>query len=134
MIEEADELPAAMAILVRANHLAIEDIERGEKSRSAVALINVCLTLPQAGPQRRYRGSPIQCLNLAFLIDTQHQCVFGRVQVQTNYIPDFFSEAAIIRRFEALNPVRLNTVPLPGDRQSPGNSELVCQRAEPGMP
>src|SRR4051794_29727436 len=128
MIEEPDELPGAMAVLARANHLTIENVECGEKSCGAVALVIVSLTLRQAGPQREYWGSPIQCLNLALLIHTQHQRAFGRVQVQTHYISHFLFEAGIIGQFEALNPVRLNIAPLPDAMDDrPRNTEVVRQ-------
>ncbi len=49
MIEEAYELPAAVAILTGANDLAVEDIERGKQGRGAMALVVVSLTFGQAG-------------------------------------------------------------------------------------
>jgi hypothetical protein len=51
MIEELYELPAAMAILVRADDFAVQNIESGEQSGRAIALAFVIarLTLRQAG-------------------------------------------------------------------------------------
>src|SRR5579862_4038859 len=45
MVEEPDELPAAVPVLTGANHLAIEDVECSEKSRRAMALIIFSLAL-----------------------------------------------------------------------------------------
>ncbi len=53
VIEEFDELPAAMPILAGADHLAIQYVESGEQSRRAMALVVVGLPFRQAGPQGR---------------------------------------------------------------------------------
>jgi hypothetical protein len=55
MIEKPDELPAAMAILTGADDFSVEDIERGEQGRGAMAFVVVRLALRQAGPQRKER-------------------------------------------------------------------------------
>ena len=41
MIQELHELPAAMALLTSADDFAIQDIERGEQSGSAIAFVVV---------------------------------------------------------------------------------------------
>jgi hypothetical protein len=50
VIQETNELASAMAFLTGADHLAIEDVTRGEQSRRAVTLVTVGLSLRQAGP------------------------------------------------------------------------------------
>ena len=130
MVEEPDELPAAVAILTGANYLAIENVERGEKGRCSMAFVVVCLALWQARPQRENRGSPIQSLNLALLIYTQHQSALGRVQIQTNNIPDLLFEARIVGQFETLYPMWLNIVPFPDAMNNrPRHPEPVRQHS-----
>jgi hypothetical protein len=53
VVQKSDELPAAVAILTGANDLAVEDIERSEQGRGAVAFVVVRLTLRQTGTQGR---------------------------------------------------------------------------------
>ena len=53
VVQKSDELPAAVAILSGANDLAVEDIERSEQGRGAVAFVVVRLTLRQTGTQGR---------------------------------------------------------------------------------
>ena len=55
MIQETHKVAAAMAFLARADHFPIEDIERGKQGSGAVALVVVCLSFRQAGPQRQDR-------------------------------------------------------------------------------
>ena len=52
VIQEANELAAAMALLAGADHFAIEDIEGSEQGRCAVTLVIVGLPLRQAGTRR----------------------------------------------------------------------------------
>ena len=76
MIEKLDELSAAMAILASADDFAIQNIECGEQSGSAMASVIVRLTLWQAGSQRKEGSGAIHSLNLAFLVHTQYQGAF----------------------------------------------------------
>ena len=50
MIEELHELPAAVAMLTSTDHFSIQNVERGEQSGGAVALVVVRLAFWQAGP------------------------------------------------------------------------------------
>ncbi len=81
MIQEPDELAAAVAVLAGPDHLAIEDVESGEQSRRAVTLVVVGLPFRQARTQGKNRRRAIQCLDLALLIHAQHQRSVGWVQV-----------------------------------------------------
>src|SRR4051812_11636628 len=59
VIEEAYELTTAVALLTRADHLAVEDIKSGEQSRGAVTLVIVRLPLRQSRTQRENRRRAI---------------------------------------------------------------------------
>ncbi len=46
-----------------------------------MASVIVCLTLRQAGSQRKEGSGAIQSLDLAFLVHAQYQSAIGRIQV-----------------------------------------------------
>jgi hypothetical protein len=48
------------------DHFAIENVEGGEESRGSMAFVIVCLTLTQAGSQRKNRGCTIERLYRLF--------------------------------------------------------------------
>jgi len=96
MIQELHKLTAAMALLAGADDLAVENMECGKQSCGAVALVVVCLPFWQAGPQRKNGCGAIQCLNLAFLINTQDQSAVRRIQIQAYDVAHFFLEARIL--------------------------------------
>ena len=85
-----------MAILTSADHFAVENIECGEQSSCAMALIIVRLTLRQAWAQRQNGSSAVQSLNLALFIHAQYQGTFGRIQIQANDVPDLFFKVRIV--------------------------------------
>src|SRR5882762_6841674 len=70
---------------------------QGRKERGrAMALVFVCKasersTVGQANPALR----PLQRLNAGLLIDTEHQRVLGRVQIEPNHISRFAAELRI---------------------------------------
>jgi hypothetical protein len=56
VVEKPCELAAAMTIPAGSDHFAVQDIERGEQSGSAVTFIVVRLTFRQARPQGNDRS------------------------------------------------------------------------------
>lgn len=56
-------------------------------------------------PERRHRLGMLQGLSLAFLIHRQRQSVLGRIQIQPNYVVQFFDEERIGGESEALGKV-----------------------------
>lgn len=60
-----------------ADHLTAGDVQRREQRRCAVAHVVVGTPFRNAGGQRQDRLGTIQRLNLALLVDAQHQR-FGR--------------------------------------------------------
>src|SRR5580658_2394251 len=69
LIQESDELLAAMARQATADDLAIQDIEGGEQGGGPVPLVVVCLAFRQSRPQGQDRSGSVQGLNLALFID-----------------------------------------------------------------
>ena len=69
-------------------------------------------------PQRplfsgRPRLGSVQCLNLIFLIHTQHDGLLELVQIQPDHVPHFLQELRIARQPECLYKMRLQIVGLP---------------------
>ena len=60
-----------------------------------------------AEPHGQHRLGAIQCLNLALLIDREHDGVVGRVQIEANHIAHLFDEEWVGGEFETLAAVRL---------------------------
>ena len=73
--------------------------------------------------QRQAWLRPIQCLNLALLVDREHQRVLRRIQVQADYIFQLLHELRIPAQLERAIQVRLQTVTPP---DTPN-----CSRTEP---
>jgi hypothetical protein len=52
----------------------------------------------------------IEGLDSAFLIDAQHQRLFGRVEIKSDDILNLFGELRIVRQLEGLRQVRFEPV------------------------
>lgn len=67
LVEEFDELFAAMARQATTNDLAIEDIEGGQQSGGSVPLVIVRLAFRQSRPQGQKGSGSVQRLDLALV-------------------------------------------------------------------
>ena len=83
-----------------ADHLAGAEVQRGEEARGAVALVVVGGALGRPGPHRQDRLGAIERLDLALLIDAQHDGALGRVEVQTDDVADLLHELRILGELE----------------------------------
>ena len=72
-VEETEKLLVAVALHAAPEHGAVEDIESGEQCSDAVADVVVGHGAGLARLDRQARLGPIQGLDLAFLIDREHQ-------------------------------------------------------------
>ena len=70
-VEKADELLMPMTLHVGADHLAVENVQRGEQRRRAVSLVIVGHGSGAALFQRQARLGAVERLNLA------HMGIFG---------------------------------------------------------
>jgi hypothetical protein len=80
LIEQAQELEpflVTMPFLTKAVDLAIGCIESGKQRRRAIAFVVVRHGLAATALERESGLGAIQSLDLAFLVYTQHQRVFG---------------------------------------------------------
>ena len=70
-VEEAAELPGAMAGEALADDLADLHVERGEQRERAMPLVVVGAALGLAGPHRQERLGAVERLDLALLVDAR---------------------------------------------------------------
>src|SRR5262249_24261346 len=92
LVEEADEFLMSMALHVAADNGAVEDIEGGEQRGRAVALVVV---RHRSGATRLHwqsRLGAIESLDLALLVDREDDGVGGRVDIETDHIPELVGE------------------------------------------
>ena len=67
----------------------------------------------QPGHHRQHRRGPIQRLDLGFLVHTEHQRLFRRIQVQPDDVADLVDELWVIADLEGVDQVRLEPECLP---------------------
>lgn len=96
----------AVAGLTLGDDLAVLHIERGEQCGRAVAHIVVGDAFDVAQAHRQNRLCPLQRLNLAFLVDAEHQRFVRRVEVEPDDVAHFFDKEGIVRQLEGFAPMR----------------------------
>src|SRR6201981_2218012 len=93
-----------------ADDLAVEDVERGEKGRRAVPLIIMSRRAAATALHRQPRLSAVERLDLALLIDRQHQYVLRRIDIEADDILHLGGKFRVARQLEGAHPMRLQTV------------------------
>ena len=108
----------AMAAETFADDSAFQHIERGEKGRGAMAHVIVSHGAATSSFHGQARLSPIQGLNLRFLIHTEDQRFVRRIEIEADDIGELFDKLLVARKFEGSHAVRLQAmaVPYAGDR------------------
>jgi len=77
------------------------------KRGRAVAFVVMGVSLGLAWAHRQQRLRAIQRLDLAFLVDTQHQSTLGRIEVEADNVSYLLDELGICRKLEGLAAMRL---------------------------
>ena len=111
-----------MARHAAADHRAIEHVERCEQRGRAVALVVVRHGAGAALLHRQARLAAVECLDLALLVDRQHQGLVGRVEVKADDIHHLGGEVRIAGQLEAFDQMRLQLV-RPPDPLHRGNAD-----------
>jgi hypothetical protein len=109
-IEEADELLMAVALHAAADDLAIEYVERGEQRGGAVALVIVGHSAGAAFLHRQAGLGAVECLDLALLVDREHDGVGRRINVEADHVAQLVDELRIGGELELPHPVRAQPV------------------------
>ena len=116
LVEEADELLMPMLLHAAPDDLAFEDVEGGEQGSGAVALIVVGHGGGAPLLQRQARLSAVERLDLALLIDREHDGMLRRIDIEPDHVMQLIDEVGIIREFELPNAMRLQPVRSPDAR------------------
>lgn len=72
------------------DQFALKIILRCEQRDRAVAGVIKGFCLDMADRQMQLRLRSLQCLNRTSFVAAEHQCLVGRIQIQTDDIPEFF--------------------------------------------
>jgi hypothetical protein len=112
-VEEADELLVAMPSYAASDHGSVEEVERGEQSGRAVALVIMGHRTAFPGLERQARLRAVERLDLALLVDRDDHHVLGRVHVEADDVLDLLGELRIVGALEGANAMRLQPVRLP---------------------
>lgn len=111
--KEADELPMAMLLHAAADDDSVQNIERGEQGGRAVSLVIVDHGPAFSGFERQAGLCAVERLDLALLIDGDHDGVSRRVHVEANDILDLLGELWIGRPLECSDAMLLEAMLLP---------------------
>lgn len=83
ILEETQELLMAVPVLKEPGHLPGDDLQSSEQDAGAMANVAVATSLVMTRFHRTHLLDAIQLLGLGLLIDTQHDHVNRRIQIQT---------------------------------------------------
>ena len=134
LLEEREEfLVAVPRVAGIGGDLPGGHLQGGEQGGGAVPLVVMGAALGQAGAQRQHRRGPVQGLDLALLIDADHDGVVRRRQVQARPRRGSSPPARVGAELEGLDPVRLQAplAPDPGHRRE---RDAQLRGQEPGRP
>jgi len=109
-IEEADELLMPVPLHAAADDLAFEHVEGGKQRGRAIALVVMGEGTATAGLQRQAGLGAIECLDLRFLVDAEHDRVRRRIDIEADDIPQLGHELGVARQLELTDPMGLQAV------------------------
>jgi len=112
-IEKTNEFLMPMALHTATDHRAVENVEGGEQSRRAVALVIVRERAQTSGFHRQTGLGAIQRLDLRFLINREHDGMSRWVDVEANDVPKLAGEVDVIRQLEGADPMGHETMGFP---------------------
>src|SRR5271167_2783612 len=107
MLQKAQEFLMAMARLALGDDSPVDDVERREERRSAVAKVVVSHSLDITEPHRQHRLGALQGLHLTLLVHAQYQRVVRRIEIKPNDVAHLFDEKRVGGELKALAPMRL---------------------------
>ena len=112
-VQKSNEFLMTMTLHVAADDRAVEDVEGGEQRRGAIPLVIVCHGSEPALLQRQAWLGAIEGLNLALLVDRQHDGMGRRIDIEPDNVAQLGDEVWIVRELELSAPVRLEPVRFP---------------------
>src|SRR5665213_3549133 len=107
-LEEAQELLMPVAGAALRKNLAIGDVQGREQCRGAMANVIVGDAFEIAETERQAGLGAFERLDLGFLVDTEHDGMVRRIEIEPDDVPDLVDEQRIRRELEAFRAMRLN--------------------------
>src|SRR3954470_1079709 len=111
--QEFDPLLMTVSWHTGPNHRPVQRIECREQSSSPVALVVMGHRATATWHEWQSWLRSVECLNLALLIDREHQGMLGGIQVKTNDIVQLLYELRISAQLERSRQMRLQAVTPP---------------------
>ena len=102
-----------VALHAAAQHRAVQHVQRREQRRGAVALVVVGHGRGPSLLHRQPRLGAVERLDLALLVDRQHDRVRRRVHVEPDHVAQLGDERRVPGQLEGAHPVRGEPVRLP---------------------
>ena len=111
--QETEELLMAMARHAFADDPAGGDVERGEQGRRPVPLVIVGHRAGATLLQRQSRLGAVERLDLALLVDREHQRLVRWVEIKPNDVLNLLTKLRVVGELEAARQMRLEPVRRP---------------------
>ena len=132
-IEELPERNRPMAAVGASDDLPTLRVERRKQRGRPVAAIGMRVARGLARLHRQQGLCAVESLNLRFFIDTQHQGMIGRVEIQPDDIAHLLDQQRVGRQREGLRAMRLQAKGPPDAGDRPG-TQAGRLRHRPGAP
>src|SRR6266446_4557895 len=136
VIQSAQEFQKFLMAMPRkalADDFAFQDFQGGKQGRRSVADIIMSKGAATSLLERQSWLSPVQCLYLALLIDTQHQAFFRRVEIKAHHIGQFLQKLNVPGQLESTRSMRFEIVLLP-QAMNGARADLLSPSHRPATP
>ena len=107
LAEELAEFDRTVTLVAAADDLAGSNVQSGEQRGRAVTLVVMTTPLDLTGAHRQQRLGSVECLDLRFLVDAQHQGSVGWVEVEPDNVAHLIDEQRVRGQLEGLDAMRL---------------------------
>lgn len=113
LVEKADELLMPMLLHAASDDLAFEHVEGGKQGSGAVAFVVVCHSGGAPLLEGQARLGAIERLDLALLVDREHDGMLGWIDVKPHHVMQLLDEVGVVRELELPDAMRLQPVRSP---------------------
>ena len=113
VLDEVQPFLVGVALGSLAEYFPVQIAQRREERDGAVTDIVMGACPDPVRPQGQARLGSLQGLALAFFIATEHQCTLGRIEIESDHVPEFRLEILVVGNLEGSRDVRLDVVGTP---------------------
>lgn len=128
-LEKAQELSMPVAWHAGPDHLAVQHVESSEQGRGAIALVVVGHGARAALFHWQAGLGAVEGLDLALLIDTEHERLVGGIEVEPDHVLHFGGKVFVAGDFESVDEMRLEPVRMPLWRDNLGGKRATIRMA-----